>query len=124
MSLYSDEQQAAPAIEGRVRGKTPVYWFVLVPLMVGVLIFGYRLVHRHSVSPGTVASAAGALSCDSSGYYITTAVSGKETVYDCSMASGKTLCVTYHGGIASDSTEIVRLAFANTLLTTKPSCLG
>ena len=78
-----------------------------------------------SASPAQVATAAHAESCDNSGFYIVSKITGsKETVYDCSFAVFPySRCVTYQGGIAADSTSVVRFLFASVLGQTKPSCL-
>jgi hypothetical protein len=77
------------------------------------------------VSSSKVAAAAQASGCDNSGFYIENKISGsKEVIYDCSFPDGSTKCVTYAGGIANDSTDVVRLVFASTLGAKKPSCLS
>lgn len=84
----------------------------------------YWFSHRNDpASASTVASAIGAQSCDDSGFTIKSLVSGTETIYDCSV-DGSNLCVTYKGGVATDSTDVVKLAFANSLGTDGPFCLN
>jgi len=46
----------------------------------------------------------------------------KETIYNCFNGGGMK-CVTYQNGIATDSTALVRLLFANVLGSVKPTCL-
>lgn len=76
-----------------------------------------------SSSPAKVAEAAGASSCDNSGYYLIIKTTGeKETIYDCSFPSGQK-CVTYANGIANDSTQTVRIVFSTALGQKQPSCL-
>lgn len=75
-------------------------------------------------SPSDVAKAAGAQSCDSSGYGVISQItSKKQTIYDCTFGDGTTKCVTYANDIANDSTALVRLLFQNKLGSGKPSCL-
>lgn len=70
-----------------------------------------------------VASASGATSCSATFYAVTNRLDGsKARIYDC-FVKGRERCVTYENGIASDSTETVRLVFATTLGSGKPSCL-
>ncbi len=83
-----------------------------------------------TASASKVTDAAGATSCDSSGYYLVLKTTGDhETIYDCTFTSGadfKTTkkCVTFENGIADDSTAEVRLVFSTTLGSPKPSCLS
>lgn len=94
---------------------------LIAAVVVGILIYGAARGHS-STSPSAVAAAIGAQSCDDSGFTISTLISGQETVYDCSI-DGNAYCVTYKGGLATDSTSVVKLAFANTLGSVGPSCL-
>jgi len=78
-----------------------------------------------STSSSDVATAAGAQSCDQSGYGITSQITNKtQPIFDCSFSDGSAKCVTYANGIASNSTAMVRLLFQNKLGSGKPSCLG
>ena len=98
-------------------------WFG-VPIAVVVLVLLVVSIHHGSSDQSSaVAAAAGATSCSESGFTITTIAAGKQTVYDCTV-NGASMCVTYHGGLASNSTVLVRLAFASTLGGSKPACLS
>ncbi len=78
-----------------------------------------------AASPSQVATAAGASSCNNSGFYIQSKITGnKSVIYDCRFAEKLPKCVTYSGSIASDSTETVQLLFANSLGAQKPACLS
>lgn len=75
-------------------------------------------------SPSKIAEVAAATTCDNSGFYIESQLTGKKsTVYDCRFPSKMPECVTYSSGIASDATADVELLFANALNRTKPRCL-
>ncbi len=78
-----------------------------------------------AASPGTVAQAAGATSCDNSGFYIQSKVtSDKQVIYDCRFSGGGLpKCVTYTGNIASNETELVSILFSNSVGSGKPRCL-
>ena len=84
------------------------------------------LIHNpfgHGAGASSVATLAGASSCDDSGYYLKNRLDGSEqTVYDC-LIRGRSKCVTVTGGIASDSTLEVRLLFKSVLGSAKPGCL-
>jgi hypothetical protein len=72
----------------------------------------------------TVAKAAGAESCEDSGYgLVIRTTNKKETIYNCTVANGTTKCVTYRGGVAQDSTARVRLFWKTALKSQRPSCL-
>jgi len=76
-------------------------------------------------SPSTVADAAGAVSCDNSGFYGTGMADGKKhTIYDC-MFAGQTqpACVAYVNGIAKVVTDEVRAGFEG-VTNGKPACVG
>lgn len=77
-------------------------------------------------SMSQVANAAGANSCDNSGYYLIIKTTGeKDTIYDCAFAPDNQMrCVTYANGIANDATAAVRLVFSTTLGPGKPPCLA
>lgn len=93
--------------------------------MVFAVAAGLFIWHRskHSgVSGSTVAAAAQATGCFSSGYSLRNSLTGaNETVFDCSFANGFVKCVIYAGGIASDATANVQAVFANA--SGKPPCL-
>ena len=75
-------------------------------------------------SPSDVATAAAATSCNLSAYAIVSQLTGKqEAIFDCTFPDGSVKCVTYANGIATDSTEAVRLLFANKLGPGRPPCL-
>lgn len=120
LSLSVVDETNAPQSDFRWSAPKVILALVAIVIALG----GWYWIKHRDASPSTVAAAAGASSCDSSGYYIKTTVGGKQTVYDCFMPSGKTICVTYHAGVASDSTVLVRAIFANTLGATTPSCLA
>jgi hypothetical protein len=93
---------------------------------VGVAVAaGLFIWHRskHSgVSGSTVAAAAHANACFSSGYSLRNNLTGgNETVFDCSFPDGFVRCVTYVGGFAADATANVQVLFANA--PGKPPCL-
>jgi hypothetical protein len=72
-----------------------------------------------------VAAAANARSCNDSGYYVQSKLNGdKSVIYNCTMLNDNVRCVTYEGGIASDSTETVKLLWANVLSGAKPDCIS
>lgn len=72
-----------------------------------------------------IQTAIGATSCSLSGYGIMSKLTGEnEPIYDCAMPSGAEKCVTYSGGIATDSTAVVKLLFANTLSGGRPACVS
>jgi hypothetical protein len=105
---------------------------LFVAIIVGDIFVGVVVVqaihNQHSRSSSSsidrVTSEAAADHCDNSGYYEESQITGaKQTIYDCSI-NGKMKCVTENGGIASDSTEEVRLLFQSALGARKPSCLG
>lgn len=78
-----------------------------------------------TVSPSHVASVAGATSCDNSGFYIQSKLTGdKAVIYDCRFAEKLPKCVTYSGNIASDATEEVQLLFATSINSQHPACLS
>lgn len=118
----------APALGNNVPDKASPLETLLALLVVVTLVAAiggglYWYSHRGPSDQSTaVQTAAGADSCSYSGYYVKTAISGRELVYDCTIGS-QSICVTYKGGIASDSTALVKLLFANTLGTAKPACL-
>src|SRR5436190_20203539 len=75
-------------------------------------------------SPSQVATAAGATTCDDSGFVLQGSATGaNDVIYDCRFAAALPKCVTYSGRIASDATEQVSLLFARSLNTLKPVCL-
>lgn len=70
-----------------------------------------------------VAQEASAESCADSGYRIVFRTDGSEhTIWDCQIG-GKTVCVAEEHGVASNITDLARLAFADTL-NGRPSCLS
>jgi hypothetical protein len=72
-----------------------------------------------------VATAANAVSCNDSGFYLVSNLTGKKsTIYNCTFAPAGTRCITYEGGLATDATDEVRLVFSTTLGSNRPSCLG
>jgi hypothetical protein len=101
----------------------------LVACAAGVVLLAlwgerHRIYGHSGPSPSTVAARIGASSCDNSGYYVQNKLDGsKAVIFDCTMSNLATKCVTMTNGIASDATAEVRLLFANTLGSTKPSCL-
>lgn len=71
---------------------------------------------------GTIAAQIGG-TCGETGYYVQSRLDGsKLRIYDCTTPSRGEMCVTYSGGIASDSTDEVKLLFANELGGSKPAC--
>jgi hypothetical protein len=108
--------------------QTVPYRYALVALAAAIVLFvtGIPIIHRHHSQPATdtLATQIGATNCADSGYYINRYTDGKKlTIYDCGMPSGRELCVTEEGGIATNATETVRLLFRKTF-GAKPSCLG
>jgi hypothetical protein len=69
-----------------------------------------------------VASDIQADSCTATRYYLIMRDNQEKVlIYDC-QKNGRTYCVTEQNGIASDSTELARAVFADSL-TGKPSCV-
>lgn len=89
------------------------------------VVAGYVYSHSdHSASASTVATTIGASFCDKSSYQVINRLDGsKQRIYDCTMGSGSR-CVTYSNGVATDQTATVRLLFADTLGTSKPTCIS
>ena len=78
-----------------------------------------------AASPGTVAQAAGATSCDNSGFFVESKLTNeKDVIYDCRFADALPKCVTYSGNIARDATTEVSYLFAGSLNGGKPKCLA
>jgi len=92
-------------------------------VLAAVLIAGKALAGgSHQLTPVSVATLAGASSCDESGYTVRNRLDGStQTIYDC-LVRQRARCVTVSDGIASDSTLEVRLLFRNTLGATRPAC--
>ncbi|MGH3429627.1 MAG: hypothetical protein ACRDQZ_19005 [Mycobacteriales bacterium] len=77
-----------------------------------------------AASPDKVAVAAGATSCDNSGFYIQSKLTNeKDVVYDCRFAQKLPKCVTYSGNVADDATDEVQVIFSNSLNSRRPACL-
>lgn len=96
---------------------------VIVAVVIAVAVVVHLQGHA-GASPSTVATQIGADYCDTSGYQVISRLDdSKATIYDCTTGS-KTRCVTYENGIATDATETVRVLFADTLGSGKPSCIG
>jgi hypothetical protein len=107
--------------EGLVR-RHGLQWIIVAVVISGLLIYFFG--RHHGTPPSTVAAASGAISCDDSGYSVVSKITGaRNEIYDCSFVSGEK-CVTYESGVADDSTAEVRILFASTLGSKKPSCLG
>jgi hypothetical protein len=71
-----------------------------------------------------IAANIGASTCHAEQYEIVSRISGhKDRIYNCTL-HGKTICVTYSGGIASNATAEVKLLFANALGGQKPDCMN
>jgi hypothetical protein len=80
---------------------------------------------HHATHASDVRSAAGASSCQESGYQLLSHLDGsKTTIYDCGFPNGRERCVTMTDGVTRDATAEVRLLFAGTLGAEKPACLG
>jgi hypothetical protein len=78
-----------------------------------------------AASPSKVASVAGATTCDNSGFYVQSKLTGhKDVIYDCRFARKLPKCVTYSGNIANDATGEVQLLFSGSLNARKPACLS
>lgn len=91
---------------------------------IGVTAYSYSQRTSSGPSPDTVASAIGADYCDASGYaIIIRATNAREPIYDCQL-NGNTICVTDTNGVANDQTATVRLLFADTLGSGKPTCIA
>jgi hypothetical protein len=77
-------------------------------------------------SPAEVARAAGATSCDNSGFYIQNRLSNtKDVIFDCRFAGSLPKCVTYSGNIADDASEQASLLFSTSVgHQGKPRCLA
>lgn len=105
--------------------KKTLLTFAVIAAVIAVTVLVVALANHGpgGTSPDKVATMTHADWCDDSGYYVETQLAGKQTVYDCTTGA-RQRCVTVHGGIASDSTVLVRVLFADTLSTTKPACLG
>jgi hypothetical protein len=70
-----------------------------------------------------IASAAGASSCQPSGYGLKNRFDGTKTdIYNC-WIRGVEKCVTEEGGLTHDMTVTARLVFANDLSGKKPDCV-
>jgi hypothetical protein len=98
---------------------------VIAGFVVLVFVVRYQTSSGPSDHSAAIQSNVGALSCSSSGYQILSKINGdKDTIYNCDMPSGTTICVTEANGIDSNVTATVRLLFANTLGSGKPTCIG
>lgn len=71
-----------------------------------------------------IADSIGSKSCEQTDYYIQSKLDGsKATIYDCVSFVGVRKCVTEQAGIIHDSTETVKLLFADTLSGGRPDCV-
>lgn len=125
MSLYSEEQPT-PA-DGRIGGRPPIFWLLIVPAIAGLIVYGVTLMRHHHAGPADQSNAIetliGSNYCDQSGYQVISKLDGsKSTIYDCEL-KGKLICVTYANNIADNATEEVKLLFSNTLGSAKPACI-
>ena len=122
-SQTAEKRRQGTLTSSRTEGEPIRGWTIIV---VGVAVAaGLFVWHRskHSgVGGSTVAAAAQAKACFSSGYSLRNGLTGaNETIFDCSFADGFVRCVTDVGGIATDATANVQVLFANA--SGKPPCL-
>lgn len=122
---------AAPAPEeaagAHAKWRRNITLAALAVVLAGGVAVGVVIATRGGgpASPTLVARAAGAATCDNSGFYIQSKLtSEKDVIYDCRFGRALPKCVTYSGNIASDATEQVSLLFAGSLNSSKPACLA
>ncbi len=113
------------------RPQIPQKWVpaVIVAGLLLVAAVNWGWINSHIIHPGPsmteVATAANAVSCNDSGFYLVSTLTGaKTTIYNCTFAPSGTRCVTYHGGVADDATAEVRIAFSSAISSGRPSFLG
>jgi hypothetical protein len=115
--------------DSRSASDTPISGIRALLVLAAVIVagaavlygMGVRLPHHSSDDSAAIGSKIGG-TCAKTTYYIQSKIDGsKQTIYDCTVDS-KEMCVTYSGGIATDSTDEVKLLFQNTLGTEEPSC--
>jgi hypothetical protein len=98
--------------------------FAIAAAMVVAVLSGCGSGGSSDQSTAIANQIGGGASCYESQYEITNRIDNSKTpIYVCTAAAAKPICVTYENGIASDVTAEVRLLFANTLGSSKPSCI-
>jgi len=79
----------------------------------------------NGISPDKLAGKTGAVSCAPEDYQVVNRIDGsKDRLYSCDMGYGRTVCVTYEGGVARNVTAEARLLWQGTLGADRPACLG
>jgi hypothetical protein len=122
VELGTSEGEGPPPSRSFLFVHRNLLWIVVLVLVAAGL--AYYHFHKSGPSASTVAAAANASSCTSTGFQLINRLdNSKTTIFDCQFDDGSEKCVTYSHGVASDSTEEVKIVFSTELGGTKPSCL-